>query len=138
MKVLLVDDDVDLLDLTTYGLRREGYSVLSAIDGVQALDLWESERPDIILLDATIPRLNGFEVCERIRRDSELPIIMLTARGEEEDIVRGLGLGADDYVTKPFSMKQLAARMKTVLRRCQAEAYRQAGSELRVGELVLD
>ena len=138
MKVLVVDDDVDLLDLTTYALRREGYSVFAAVDGAQALHRWETENPDIILLDCNLPKLNGFEVCRRIRHESETPIIMLTARDDEEDIVRGLQLGADDYVTKPFSAKQLGARIKAVLRRCRTDPYRQTVSELRVGDLVLD
>jgi len=138
MKVLVVEDDVDLLDLTTYALRREGYSVLPALDGAQALHRWEADRPDIILLDGNLPKLNGFEVCRRIRHECETPIIMLTARDEEEDVLRGLQLGADDYVTKPFSMRQLAARMKTVLRRCSTDPYRQAVSALHVGDLVLD
>ena len=138
MKVLVVEDDVDLLDLTTYALRREGYSVLPAADGAQALHRWESEHPDIILLDANLPMLNGFEVCRRIRHESDTPIIMLTARDDEEDVVRGLQLGADDYVTKPFSAKQLAARMKAVLRRCQPDPYQQTVSELKVGDLILN
>lgn len=138
MKVLLVEDDLDLLDLTTYALRREGYSVLAAVDGQQALQRWEEETPDIILLDVHLPKLNGFEVCRRIRSESETPIIMLTARSEEEDIVRGLQVGADDYVTKPFSAKQLSARMKAVLRRCRTDPYREPVSELRVGDLQLD
>ena len=138
MKVLVVDDDVDLLDLITYALRREGYTVLAAVDGAQALHRWESENPDIILLDVSLPKVNGFEVCRRIREDSETPIILLTARDEEEDIVRGLQLGADDYITKPFSAKQLSARMKAVLRRCRSDSYHQVASELRVGDMVLD
>jgi DNA-binding response OmpR family regulator len=138
MKVLVVDDDVDLLDLTAYALRREGYTVSAATDGQQALHRWESDRPDIVLLDVNLPKLNGFEVCRRIRHKSETPIIMLTARDEEEDVVRGLQLGADDYVTKPFSAKQLTARMKAVLRRSQADPYRQAVSVLRAGDLTLD
>src|SRR6266487_1910713 len=137
MKVLVVDDDVDLLDLTTYALRREGYSVFAAVDGQQALHRWESENPDIVLLDVNLPKLNGFEVCRRIRHESETPIIMLTARDEEEDIVRGLQLGADDYVVKPFSAKQLTARMKAVLRRCRTDPYRDAVREVRAGDLVL-
>ncbi len=138
MKVLVIDDDVDLLDLTTYALRREGYTVLAAVDGAQALHRWESENPDIILLDVNLPKLNGFEVCRRIRLESETPIILLTARDDDEDIVRGLQLGADDYVTKPFSAKQLLARMKAVMRRCQTNSYQQVASELRVGDMVLD
>lgn len=138
MKALVVDDDVDLLDLTTYALRREGYTVFAAVDGAQALARWESENPNIILLDVSLPKLNGLEVCRRIRHNSETPIILLTARDEEEDIVRGLQLGADDYVTKPFSMKQLMARMKTVLRRYETDPYHEVANELRVGDMVLD
>ncbi len=126
MKALVVDDDVDLLDLVTYALRREGFTVTPAIDGAQALHHWQAENPDSILLDANLPKRNGFEVCRRIRHESHTPIIMLTARDDEEDVVRGLQLGADDYVTKPFSAKQLIARMKAVLRRVQTDPYTQA------------
>src|SRR5215211_822706 len=101
MKVLLADDDADLLDLMTYALRREGYTVLAAIHGKQALHRFETDRPDIVLLDVNMPKINGFEVCRRIRHDNEAPVIMLTASDEEDDVVRGLQLGADDYVTKP-------------------------------------
>ena len=138
LKVLLVDDDADLLDLMTYALRREGFTVTTAMDGQQALQRWEVERPDIILLDGNLPKVDGFEVCRRIRHASKTPIIMLTARDEEADVLRGLQVGADDYVTKPFSAKLLTARMKTVLRRCQADPFRQAVSEVKVGDLVLD
>jgi len=138
VKVLIVEDDVDLLDLTTYALRREGYEVVAAVDGTQGLARWEAERPDLVLLDGNLPGLNGFEVCRRIRQAGATPIIMLTARDQEEDIVRGLQLGADDYVTKPFSAKQLGARMKAVLRRSQADPYRQAAGVVRAGDLVLD
>jgi len=138
MKVLYADDDADLLDVTAYALRREGFEVLAASDGQRALARWEAERPDLVLLDVTMPGLNGFEVCRRIRLASDTPIIMLTARGEEEAVVRGLALGADDYVTKPFSAKQLVARMKAVLRRSQAHAYDRPVREVRVGDLALD
>ena len=138
MKVLVVEDDADLLDLTTYALRREGYTVLSAVDGQQALARWEAEKPDIVLLDVNLPKLNGWEVCRRIRHEGGTPVIMLTAQDEEEDVVRGLTLGADDYVTKPFSAKQLTARMKAVLRRSAADTYRQAVREVRAGDLRLD
>ncbi len=138
MKVLLVEDDPDQLDLTTYALRREGYTVLAAIDGQQALARWQAEQPDIVLLDVNMPKLNGFEVCRRIRQESQTPVIMLTAQDEDEDVVRGLTLGADDYVTKPFSAKQLTARMKAVLRRSSTDSYRQAQREVRAGDLHLD
>jgi len=137
MKALIVDDDPDLLDVMTYTLRREGYDVIGAIDGLQALDRLRADLPDIVVLDVRMPRLNGFEVCRRIRHISEIPIIMLSARGEEQDILRGLQVGADDYITKPFSLKQLVARMETVLRRCRADHFRRAESEVRAGDLVL-
>ncbi len=137
MRALIVDDDKDLLDVMTYALRREGYEIVSAADGLQALDRLRSDPPDIVILDIRLPRLGGFEVCRRIRHISEVPIIMLTARGEEHDVLRGLQLGADDYITKPFSLKQLAARMETVLRRCHSDQYRKAMSEVRAGDLVL-
>ena len=138
MKVLLVEDDADVLDVTTYALRREGYTVLAAVDGQQALARWEAERPDLVLLDVTLPKLNGFEVCRRIRHEGETPIIMLTARREEEDVIRGLTLGADDYVTKPFSPRQLAMRMEAVLRRAAVDSHRRHAREVRVGDLHLD
>src|SRR3954454_5599080 len=130
MKALIVDDDTDLLDLMTYALRREGYSVVGAADGEQANRRWKAEMPDIVLLDAGLPKLNGFEVCRQIRNDSDTPIIMLTSRDEEEDLLHGFRVGADDYVPKPFSVKQLAARMKAVLRRCEPDPYRHAISEV--------
>jgi DNA-binding response OmpR family regulator len=138
MKVLLVEDDADLLDLLTYALRREGYTVLTAMDGLQALKRWEDDTPDVVLLDANLPKLDGYEVCRRIRHDGTTPIIMLTARDEEEDILRGFRLGADDYVNKPFSARQLAARLKAVLRRSQADPYRQPVREVKVGDVLLD
>lgn len=138
MKVLVVDDDADLLDLTSYALRREGFTVIPASDGQQAVQRWESETPDLVVLDANMPKMNGFEVCRKIRQGSATPVIMLTARGDEADVLQGLQLGADDYVTKPFSAKQLVARMRAVLRRCQADPYRQPVSQLSVGDLMLD
>ena len=138
MKVLLVEDDVDLLDLMTYALRREGYSVTTAIDGQQALQQWEAQQPDIVLLDGKLPKHDGLEVCRQIRHQAKTPIIMLTARDEEADILQGLQVGADDYLTKPFSARVLIARMQTVLRRSQEHAERQAVREVRVVDLVLD
>ena len=106
MKVLLVEDDVDLLDLTTYALRREGYEVVAAVDGTQGLARWEAERPDLVLLDGNLPGLNGFEVCRRIRQAGATPIVMLTARDREEDNVRGLQLGADVRMDGARSMSR--------------------------------
>jgi DNA-binding response OmpR family regulator len=121
----------------TYALRREGYDVISAADGLQAIDRVRTELPDIIVLETQLPKLNGFEVCRRIRHAYEVPIIMLSARADEHDILRGLQLGADDFVAKPFSLKQLAARMETILRRCRQDSYRRTASEVRAGDLVL-
>jgi two-component system alkaline phosphatase synthesis response regulator PhoP len=137
VKALIVDDDTDLLDVMTYALRREGYDVVGAADGLQAMERVRADLPDIVVLDVRLPELNGFEVCRRIRHVSDIPIIMLTARSEERDILRGLQLGADDYIVKPFSLKQLAARMEVVLRRCRSDQYRKAVSEVRAGNLVL-
>ena len=138
MKVLLVDDDVELLDLLTYALRRRGYRVTTAINGQEALDRFEASRPDLILLDGNIPKIDGFEVCRRIRLDGNTPIIMLTARGDEEDIVRGLQLGADDYIVKPFSTKELTARMEAVCRRSRSDGYRPPVRKVEIGNITID
>jgi DNA-binding response OmpR family regulator len=137
VKALIVDDDTDLLDVMTYALRREGYEVFGAADGLQALDRVRIDPPDIVILDVRLPQLNGFDVCRRLRHISDVPIIMLTGKTEEHDILRGLQLGADDYIVKPFSLKQLAARMEVILRRCRSDQYRRAVSEVRAGNLVL-
>src|SRR4051794_6986631 len=137
MRALIVDGDRDLLDVMTYSLRREGYEVVAAADGQQALDRFEADRPDIVLLELRIDRLDGFEVCRRIRLESEVPIIVVSASHEEHDVLRALGLGADDYVTKPFSLKQVAAHMATVARRCRRNARRRAVRTVRAGDLEL-
>lgn len=138
MNVLVVEDDADHLDLLTYALRREGFTVSAASDGMQALRKWETERPDLVLLDSNLPKLSGFEVCRKIRHEARTPVIMVTARDEEDDIMRAFRFGADDYVVKPFSPKQLIARIKAVLSRTNAEPYRQAPNELQIGNIVLD
>lgn len=117
MKVLIVDDDRTLADVIAFTMRREGYEVIKAHDGDSALRRWAQDQPDLILLDINLPGADGFSVCESIRAASEVPIIMLTVRGEDDDVVRGLELGADDYIAKPFSPRQLVARAKAVLRR---------------------
>jgi len=135
MKALIVDDDRVLADVLAFTLRREGFEVIQAFDGEAALQRWQEERPDLVVLDVNLPRLDGFAVCRRIRELSDTPILLLTVRNEEDDIVHGLELGADDYITKPFSPRQLVARALAVLRRAQrapAPAVRQAG------ELALD
>jgi len=135
MKALIVDDDRVLADVLAFTLRREGFEVVQAFDGEMALQRWQEERPDLVVLDVNLPRLDGFAVCRRIRELSDTPILLLTVRNNEDDIVHGLELGADDYITKPFSPRQLVARALAVLRRAQrapAPVVRQAG------ELALD
>jgi len=137
-KLLLVEDDPALADLLEYRFRNEGYVVRVTPDGDEALLLASEEVPDLVLLDWMIEGTSGIEVCRRLRRDkatAHVPIIMLTARGEEEDRVRGLETGADDYVTKPFSPRELLARVAAILRRIRPAL---AGEELVVGDLTLD
>lgn len=139
MNVLVVDDDRDLVDILTYILRREGYEVLAAYDGEQGWRRFQQDSPELVVLDANMPGLDGMEVCRRIREVSTVPVIMLTARTDESDIVRALGLGADDYITKPFKPRELVARIKAVLRRAQAFRPDGTGGEvLRVADLTLD
>lgn len=135
MKTLVVDDDRVLADLVAFTLRREGFEVIQAHDGEAALRRWTEEQPDLLVLDVNLPKIDGFSVCRRIREQADTPIILLTVRGEEDDMVHGLSLGADDYIAKPFSPRQLVARVQAVLRRAgktPAPAIHQ------VGELVLD
>ena len=120
MKVLVVDDEIPILDAVAYNLRKEGFQPLTAEDAEQCMRLAKSEKPELIILDVMLPSASGFDICKRIRSESHTPIIMLTARADETDRVVGLELGADDSVTKPFSMRELMARVKTVLRRSNA------------------
>src|SRR5216110_1928033 len=117
--IVAADDDPQLLRLVTRNLEFEEYEVLPASDGQQALEQVEAHSPDLVLLDVMMPRMDGFTVCERIREFSTVPIIIVTARGQDQDKVRGLDLGADDYLTKPFSVDELLARVRAVLRRAQ-------------------
>ncbi|HEY6457244.1 MAG TPA: response regulator transcription factor [Steroidobacteraceae bacterium] len=121
MKVLIADDDRDLLDLIAFTLAQAGFLAVKAADGSAAVVLFESEGPDLVVLDINMPGASGFKVCETIRAQSAVPIMMLTARNEEEDLVRSLELGADDYLTKPFSPRTLLARIKALLRRAGME-----------------
>ena len=118
-KILIVEDDQTLLDVLKYNLAGEGYNVLTAIDGAQALEVARSEKPELIVLDIMLPKLNGFEVCRILRKEMTVPVIMLTAKTEEIDKVVGLELGADDYMTKPFSLRELLARIRAMLRRAE-------------------
>jgi DNA-binding response OmpR family regulator len=117
MKILVVDDDIALSDVVSFTLRRVGLQVILAHDGQAALDQWQSETPDLVILDVKLPKLDGFSVCKRIRAQSAVPIIMLTVQGDDDEVVKGFELGADDYIVKPFSPRQLVARIKAVMRR---------------------
>src|ERR1700687_4833944 len=120
--LVAADDDPGLLRLMARNLQLEGYDVLAASDGQQALELIENDTPDLVLLDVMMPRMDGFTVCYRVREFSSVPIIIITARGQDQDKVRGLDLGADDYLTKPFGVDELLARVRAVLRRSQFTA----------------
>lgn len=134
MKVLIADDDADLLGLVGFTLTQAGYLVVKANDGTSAVRIFDRESPDLVVLDINMPGLSGFQVCQTIRSRSQVPIIMLTARGEEEDLVKALELGADDYLTKPFSPRTLIARAKAVMRRVGTED----NTPLSVGQIVLN
>jgi DNA-binding response OmpR family regulator len=135
MKILVADDDPDLLDLVAYALGQAGYLVVKAADGTIALAKFEAEAPDIAILDINMPGATGFDVCAAIRSRSTVPIMMLTARGEEQDLVKALDLGADDYLTKPFSPRTLLARVRALLRRARLES---TAGPLTAGRVTLD
>jgi DNA-binding response OmpR family regulator len=140
-KILVVDDEKDIVETVAYNLRRHGYDVVMAYDGADALEVAFREAPDLILLDLMLPGLDGMEVARRLKADARTastPLVMLTAKGEETDVVIGLTLGADDYVTKPFSMKILLARLSTVLRRGEPQGAVEEGGMLRAGPLSID
>jgi two-component system response regulator VicR len=136
-KILVVDDEQSITDLLEYNLRQNGYQVVVARDGHEALRLARAEQPNLIVLDLMLPGPDGFDVCRELRREGGVPIIMLTARDEEVDRIVGLELGADDYVTKPFSVRELMARVKAVLRRV-GPAEGGASAVYRVGPLEID
>ncbi|KPK45554.1 MAG: XRE family transcriptional regulator [Dehalococcoidia bacterium SM23_28_2] len=135
-KILLVDDEPTLVATVKYNLEREGYQVVTAIDGESGLSLARTERPALVILDLMLPGLDGFEVCRILRREMSVPILMLTAKTEEVDKVVGLELGADDYVTKPFSMRELLARVRALLRRAETPA--EEANVVTAGDLQVD
>ncbi len=138
--VLLVEDEDSFVEALTVGLRREGFRVQTAKDGAQALELFDVVKPDLVLLDVMLPKISGVDVCRELRRRSTVPIIMVTAKGSEIDTVVGLEVGADDYVTKPYRLRELVARMRAVLRRRPAERSSRtaSGEVLEVGDVRLD
>lgn len=140
-KILVVDDEESIVTIISYNLKKEGYEVITASDGESGLELALSEKPDLILLDIMMPNMDGYEVCRKVRKDSNVPIIMLTARADEVDKVLGLEMGADDYVTKPFGNRELVARVKANLRRMEpkvADSASASGNVEAYGELVID
>ena len=135
-KVLLIDDDEKIVKLLRSYFEKEGWIATAAYDGLQGLQAVKLQQPDIVVLDLMLPGIDGWEVCKRLRKDSEVPIIMLTARDEETDRLIGLELGADDYVSKPFSPREIVARAKAVLRRTQREVVQ--SEPVKIGELKID
>ena len=138
MRILLADDDPDISEIVGFVLRRQGYQLLTATNGLEALDMFRRERPDLIVLDVMMPKMDGYEVCKRIRASDTVPIIMLTAKDDESDKVAGLDLGADDYLTKPFSHKELLARIRAVMRRTQIDSEKSAPPLLETGPIAMD
>ncbi len=137
-RILIVDDEPPIVDMLAYNLQRANYEVIIARDGQEALDIARQEEPDLIILDLMLPRLDGLEVCRALRKERDVPIIMLTARDGEVDRVVGLELGADDYVVKPFSVRELMARVKSVLRRATPRAEQTAVDVKQAGALTVD
>jgi two-component system response regulator RegX3 len=138
--VLLVEDEHSFVEALTVGLKREGFRVQVAQDGAEALDMFDAVRPDLVLLDVMLPKVSGIDVCRELRRRSQVPIIMVTAKGSEIDTVVGLEVGADDYVTKPYRLRELVARMRAVMRRRSADVTTSSstGEVLEVGDVRLD
>ena len=142
--ILIVDDEPHIVDILAHNLKKEGYNTLEANDGITAVDIALSQKPDLILLDIMIPKMDGLAVCKRIRHTLNVPILMLTAKDEEIDKILGLELGADDYVTKPFSVRELMARVKANLRKTEVltveaeEKDKKENHKITVGDLSLD
>ncbi len=141
LKILVVDDEQNIVDILESNLLREGYEVLVAYDGEEAVEITKTKKPDLVLLDCMMPGMDGFDVCKIIRQNSNVPIIMLTAKSEELDKVLGLELGADDYITKPFSVREVLARIKAQLRRVhiqEREKREEDESIISIGDIMID
>lgn len=143
--ILIVDDEKPIVDILVYNLQKEGYNTIEANDGVTAVDIALSKRPDLILLDIMLPKMDGLTVCKKIRTSLNIPVLMLTARDEEIDKIVGLELGADDYVTKPFSVRELMARIKANLRKFEASSAnidnttgKKETKKIKIGDLTID
>lgn len=138
-KVLIVEDDANLLEAVKYSLRKEGYDIAAATDGEAALEQARREKPDLMILDIMLPKLNGFEVCRILRKETTVPIVMLTAKADETDKIVGLEIGADDYITKPFSMRELMARVHAMLRRAKMTTPMETVSaSMKIGDIEID
>jgi two-component system OmpR family response regulator len=139
-KVLVVEDDLNLLSTLKYNLVKEGYEVITAVDGSRALETARREKPELIILDVMLPKLSGFEVCRILRKETSVPILMLTAKVEEVDKIVGLEIGADDYMTKPFSMRELLARIRAMFRRAEMAKLEPElkPKPLKIGDLEID
>ena len=138
-KILIVDDEKNIVDILKFNLKKEGFDTLEAYDGEKAVELAVDEMPDLILLDVMLPKMDGFTVCKKIRQSMSTPILMLTAKEEEVDKVLGLELGADDYITKPFSQRELMARIKANIRRSSMESTEAAnGGTIKCGSVVIN
>jgi DNA-binding response OmpR family regulator len=137
-RILLVDDEPAVQTLLTYPLEKDGYDVVSAVDGREALERFAEQRFDLVVLDIMLPRLDGIEVCRRLRTRSQVPIIMLTAKDDEVDKVLGLEMGADDYITKPFSVREFRSRVRAALRRAEMGGGQPTAEPITAGELELD
>ena len=134
---MIVEDDPNLLEALKYNVRKEGHEAITAVDGVQAIEVARKDKPDLILLDIMLPKMSGFEVCRIIRKEMTVPILMLTAKDDEVDKIVGLDLGADDYITKPFSMRELMARIRATLRRMEIHAPTPE-TPLKLGNIEVD
>lgn len=136
--ILVVDDDLDLLEMTSSALRQAGFATVTASDGAKALVHWQSDNPDLVVLDVRLPKVNGLEVCRRIHQESTTPIIMLTSALGEEEATQSFRRGADDYLTKPFSVRELVARIQAVLRRRSSRGVAELARVLQVGRYLID
>lgn len=137
-KVLIVDDEKNIVDILKFNLKKEGFETIEAYDGEQGLDMALNQNPDLVLLDVMLPKMDGFEVCRKVRQSSSVPILMLTAKEEEVDKVLGLELGADDYITKPFSPRELMARVKANLRRHSSGGESGSRNIIKCGSLEIN
>lgn len=137
-RILLAEDEVTLRDFIRRNLQARGFEIIEANNGLEAIALWERENPHLLILDIMMPRMDGLEVCRRVREDSAVPIIVLTALDDESDKVAALDLGADDYLTKPFGVEELLARVRAVLRRTQGETLSQGSSTKQFGDIEVD